>query len=390
MDLTTLLREMIRQEASDLFLTTNAPPSVRIHGQMQPLKKEILLPGVVRQIAWHTMDAEQIHEFEKKPEMNLALSVAGVGRFRINIFRQRNEIAMVIRHIKTEIPAFESLGLPEVLAKLVMQKRGLVLIVGATGSGKSTTLASLIDYRNSHSTGHIITIEDPVEFIHRHKKCIVNQREVGVDTDNYEDALNNTLRQSPDVILIGEIRTREAMEHALSFAETGHLCLATLHATSANQALERILNFFPEERGRQVLLDLSMNLRGIVSQRLIPTLAGKRAAAVEVLLMTPLVTELIKKGDVTQLKEVMARSEHLGMQTFDSALYSLYQMGRISVEEALRNADSRSNLKLRMTLGEGQVQADDETPVRPKVLLELTQQPVEALPDDESIEANGR
>jgi twitching motility protein PilU len=304
----------------------------------------------VQALANAVMDAEQKAEFERRPEMNLAISESGIGRFRVNIFKQRGQVAMVIRTIKTEIPNYQSLGLPEVLPKLVMQKRGLVLFVGGTGSGKSTSLASLIDFRNTNSAGHIITIEDPVEFVHRHKRSIVNQREVGIDTDSYEDALHNTLRQAPDVILIGEIRSRETMEHALAFAETGHLCLSTLHANNANQALDRIINFFPEDRHKQLFLDLSLNLRGIVSQRLIPTVDGKRAAAIEILLGTPRVSDLIKNGKVDELKEVMAKSETQGMRTFDSALYQLYQDGKISLQEALQNADSVNNLRLKIQL----------------------------------------
>jgi twitching motility protein PilU len=286
--------------------------------------------------------------------MNLAISESNIGRFRVNIFRQRNSISMVIRNIKTDIPDWKLLGLPSVLTDVIMEKRGLVLFVGATGSGKSTSLASLIDYRNSNSAGHIITIEDPVEFVHRHKKSIVNQREVGVDTDCYEDALKNTLRQAPDVILIGEIRDRETMEHALAFAETGHLAISTLHANNANQALDRIINFFPEDRRNQLLLDLSLNLRAFVSQRLIKTVDGKRAAAVEILLGTPLVQDMIRRGDVHEIKEVMQKSENLGMQTFDSALYHLVETGKISMDEALKNSDSPNNLRLKFNLNSNQ------------------------------------
>jgi twitching motility protein PilU len=298
------------------------------------------------------MDAEQIAEFEKKPEMNLAISEKGVGRFRVNIFKQRNELSMVVRNIKTDIPDMNALGLPPVLAKVIMAKRGLILFVGGTGSGKSTSLASLIDYRNRNSAGHIITIEDPIEFVHTHRKSIINQREVGVDTDCYEDALKNTLRQAPDVILIGEVRDRETMEHALAFAETGHLAISTLHANNANQALDRIINFFPEDRHNQLLLDLSLNLQAFVSQRLIPTVDGKRAAAIEILLGTPLIRDKIEQHDISGVKEVMEKSENAGMQTFDQAIYKLYQAGRISLEEALRNADSASNLKLMIKLQE--------------------------------------
>jgi len=348
--LQTFLQAIVEQDGSDLYFSTGAPPSMKVQGKLTPITGNPLPPGAVRQLAEGIMDAEQRAEFERRPEMNLALSKPGIGRFRVNIFRQRGEVAMVIRTIKTEIPDYRSLGLPDTLPKLVMQKRGLVLFVGGTGSGKSTSLASLIDFRNTNSAGHIITIEDPVEFVHRHKRSIVNQREVGIDTDSYEDALKNTLRQAPDVILIGEIRSRETMEHALAFAETGHLCLSTLHANNANQALDRIINFFPEDRHKQLFLDLSLNLRGIVSQRLIPTVDGKRAAAIEILLGTPRVCDLIKNGKIDDIKEVMEKSATQGMQTFDSALYQLYRDGRIALQEALQNADSVNNLRLRIQL----------------------------------------
>lgn len=354
LELTDFLRILVERDGSDLYLSTGAPPSIKCQGQLTPIDDKAMPRDRVRQIAYEVMDAEQVIEFERKPEMNLAISEESLGRFRVNIFKQRNEVSMVIRSIKTQIPNFTELGLPAILPQLVMQKNGLVLFVGGTGSGKSTSLASLIDYRNSNSAGHIITIEDPVEFVHRHKKSIVNQREVGVDTDCYEDALKNTLRQAPDVILIGEIRSRETMEHALAFAETGHLCLSTLHANNANQALDRIINFFPEERHNQLFLDLSLNLRGIVSQRLIPTLNGKRTVAVEVLLGTPRVRDLVKKGEVGEIKEVMEKSGEQGMQSFDQALYKLYREGKISMEEALRNADSANNIRLKITLAEKQ------------------------------------
>ena len=346
------LRVLIDRDGSDLYLATGAPPSIKTMGQLVPIAEAPLPKGRVAELAYATMNDEQIKDFERKPEMNLAISEEALGRFRVNIFKQRGEVSMVIRSIKTVIPYYKDLGLPEILPQLVMEKRGLILFVGGTGSGKSTSLASLIDHRNTNSAGHIITIEDPVEFVHRHKKSIVNQREVGMDTDNYEDALENTLRQAPDVILIGEIRSRETMEHAIAFAETGHLCLSTLHANNANQALDRIINFFPEERHNQLFLDLSLNLRGIISQRLIPTVDGKRAAAIEVLTGTPRVKDLIKKGDVDSLKEVMAKSANSGMKTFDQALLELHQQGKISMEEALRNADSANNLRLKITLGE--------------------------------------
>ena len=348
-----LLKMMIEKEGSDLFLTTGAPPSMKAFGRLSPLVDKKLPEGMVKKIAYQIMNAEQIEQFEKSPEMNMAISDPDIGRFRVNIFQQRGEIAIVARNIKTEIPSAASLGLPPVLNDLMMQKNGIVLFVGGTGSGKSTSLAALIDHRNKNSDGHIITIEDPVEFIHPHQKSIVNQREVGVDTNSYEEALQNTLRQAPDVILIGEIRSRETMEHALAFAETGHLCLSTLHANNANQALDRIINFFPEERHKQLFLDLSLNLQGFVSQRLIPTPDGKRAAAFEILLGTPRVCDLIKQGEVMELKEVMEKSEQQGMKTFDSALYDLFKSGKISYEEALKNADSKNNLRLRIQLSEG-------------------------------------
>ncbi|HGX93940.1 MAG TPA: PilT/PilU family type 4a pilus ATPase [Candidatus Tenderia sp.] len=352
MELKDYLKIMIMKDASDLYLTTGAPASAKIQGQLIPLEKVPLPPGRVDEIAFSVMNEEQRQEFKNRPEMNLAISEPGVGRFRVNIFKQRNQAGMVIRSIKMDIPHWEDLGLPSILTKLVMQKRGLILFVGGTGSGKSTSLAALIDYRNANSAGHIITIEDPIEFVHKHKKSIVNQREVGVDTMSFEDALKNTLRQAPDVILIGEIRDQETMEHALAFAETGHLAISTLHANNANQALDRIINFFPEERHNQLLLDLSLNIRGFISQRLIPTVDNKRAAAIEVLLGTPMICDLILKGEISEIKEIMAKSENIGMRTFDGALYHLYKEGRITLDEALRNADSPNNLRLRISLEE--------------------------------------
>jgi twitching motility protein PilU len=352
MEFIDYLRYFSERDGSDLYLTTGAPPSAKFYGKLTPIDTTPMPPGRVKEIAYAIMNEEQRAEFEHKPEMNLAISEPGVGRFRVNIFKQRNQASMVIRAIKTIIPNYKDLGLPEILPKLVMQKRGLVLFVGGTGSGKSTSLAALIDYRNANSAGHIITIEDPVEFVHTHKMSIVNQREVGMDTNCYDDALENTLRQAPDVILIGEIRTQEQMEQAIAFAETGHLCISTLHANNANQALDRIINFFPEERHKQLFLDLSLNIQGIVSQRLIPTLDGKRAAAIEILLGSPRVCDLIKQGKVDEIKEVMLKSEAQGMQTFDTALYKLYKEKQISMDEALRNADSKNNLRLRITLEE--------------------------------------
>ena len=344
------LRILATRDGSDLYLTADAPPAAKFQGSLKPLARERLTPEEVHAMAYELMDVEQRKQFEHKPEMNLAISEEGIGRFRVNIFKQRHKVAMVIRNIKTEIPDANKIGLPDVLKNVIMEKRGLILFVGGTGSGKSTSLAALIDYRNRNSDGHIITIEDPIEYVHPHRKSIISQREVGVDTDSYEDALKNTLRQAPDVILIGEIRTRETMEHALAFAETGHLCLSTLHANSANQALDRIINFFPEERHHQLLQDLSLNLKAFISQRLIPTIEGKRTAAIEILLGTPIVRDLIMKGDVGAIKEIMEKSEQQGMQTFDGHLYRLFREKKISLEEALRNADSASNLKLRINL----------------------------------------
>ena len=356
MDFKDYLKILVMKDGSDLYLTTGAPATAKIDGRMLPIDKESLAPGRVKEIAYSLMDEEKIAQFEKAPEMNLALSEPGIGRFRVNIFQQRNQVGMVIRAIKMDIPDSDSLGLPQVLKKLIMEKRGLILFVGGTGSGKSTSLAALIDYRNIHSAGHIITIEDPIEFVHKHKKSIVNQREVGIDTPSYEAALKNTLRQAPDVILIGEIRDRETMEHAIAFAETGHLAISTLHANNANQAFDRIINFFPEERRNQLLMDLSLNVRAFISQRLIPTLDGKRAAAIEVLINSPRIADLILKGEIHAIKEVMDKSENMGMQTFDGALHKLYRAERISLDEALRNADSQNNLRLKISLEEADIE----------------------------------
>jgi len=346
------LKALSEREGSDLYYSTGAPPSAKIFGKLEPLSDEIMKPGEIDVLAQDVMDDAQKEKFAEVPEMNLAISRSGLGRYRVNIFKQRNQTSMVIRRLGTDLPNYKDLGLPPVLMDLIMQKRGLILFVGGTGSGKSTSLAALIDYRNENSHGHIITIEDPVEFTHRHKGCIVNQREVGTDTLTFDDALANTLRQAPDVILIGEIRHQETMEHALAFAETGHLCLSTLHANNANQAMDRIINFFPEERHNQLLQDLSLNMRAIVSQRLVPTVDGKRAAAIEILVGTPRAADLIAKGAVSELKELMEKSTEQGMQTFDQSLYKLYKEGRISLEEALKNADSKNNLRLRITLDE--------------------------------------
>ncbi len=344
------LTVLAKNEGSDLYLSTGAPPCGKFQGVLKPLTKEPLRPGQIREMAYAIMDSEQIAEFEANLEMNLAISLPGVARFRINIFRQRNEISIVARNIQSEIPKFENLGLPPVLKDVVMSKRGLVLFIGGTGSGKSTSLAALIDHRNSTTGGHIITIEDPIEFVHVHKKSVINQREVGVDTRSYAAALKQTLRQAPDVILIGEIRDTQTMEHALAFAETGHLAISTIHANNSNQAIDRIINFFPEERRPQLLMDLSNNLVGFISQRLVKTVDNKRAAAVEVLLGTATIKDKILKGELNEIKEIMEKSEQLGMQTFDSALFKLYKEGKISLEEAVKNADSANNLRLKIKL----------------------------------------
>lgn len=346
------LKILAEKEGSDVYLSTGARPSAKFNGVLTPLGKDPCPSGYVEKLANELMSEKQREEFTNKPEMNLALSLPNVGRFRVNIFKQRNEVSMVIRNIQTEIPDITKLGLPDVLKEVIMVKRGLILFVGGTGSGKSTSLAALIDHRNTNSKGHIITIEDPIEFMHQHKGCIVNQREVGMDTDCFEDALKNTLRQAPDVILIGEIRDRETMEHALAFAETGHLAISTLHANNANQALDRIINFFPEEKRQSLLSDLSINLQGFVSQRLVRTVDGKRCAAIEILLNSPRIADLIKAGEVMEIKEVMEKSGPMGMQTFDMALYDLYKSGKISLDEALRNADAENNLRLKIELSE--------------------------------------
>lgn len=360
MEFKDYLRILSQNDGSDLYLTVGAPPAAKFQGVLKPLENVKLMPPRLKEIAHSLMNEKQIEEFEHQPELNLAISERGIGRFRVNIFRQRNSYSLVIRNIKLDIPSFDSLGLPPILKKTIMEKRGLILFIGGTGSGKSTSLAALIDYRNSNASGHIITIEDPIEFIHSHKKSLVNQREVGVDTLSYEDALKNTLRQAPDVILIGEIRSRETMEHALAFAETGHLCLSTLHANNSNQALDRIINFFPEERRSQLLMDLSLNLKAFVSQRLVPTVDGKRTAAIEILLNTQYVSDLILKGEVHGIKEAMEKSEGVGMQTFDTHLQRLYEQGKITLEDALANSDSPNNLRLKINLSNHIVGSDFE------------------------------
>ncbi|CUA83058.1 MULTISPECIES: PilT/PilU family type 4a pilus ATPase [Gulbenkiania] len=346
-----LLKHAIAKSASDIFISADFPPAMKIDGKITPVAPQALTSQHTKELVRSVMNDRQTEEFESHNEANFAISPPGIGRFRVSAFMQQGAAGMVLRRINTEIPTIDGLGLPEVLKDIAMIKRGLVIFVGGTGSGKSTSLASLVDWRNSHAQDHIITIEDPIEYVHPHKKCIVTQREVGVDTDDWDVALKNTLRQAPDVILMGEIRDRETMGYALQFAETGHLCLATLHANNANQALDRILNFFPEERHQQVLMDLSLNMRSIISQRLIPRKGERgRVAAVEILLNSPLVADMIFKGEVASLKDVMARSREGGMQTFDQALFDLYENGLISYEDALRNADSVNDLRLKIKL----------------------------------------
>jgi len=355
-----LLRLMVQKNGSDLFITAGAVPSMKVDGTMTPLSNQSLSPQHTQVLVGSIMNDKQRAEFDETQECNFAISLPGVSRFRVNAFTQRGSVGIVLRVIRSEIPRLDDLNLPSVLKDISMTKRGLVIFVGATGSGKSTSLAAMVGYRNENSHGHIITIEDPIEFVHNHKNCIVTQREVGVDTDNYEIALKNTLRQAPDVILIGEIRDRETMDHAIAFAETGHLCLSTLHANSTNQALDRIINFFPEDRRQQLLMDLSLNLKSLISQRLIPTASGDgRIAAIEIMINSPLMSDLIFKGQVHDIKELVAKSNELGMQTFDQALFDLYENGEIKYEDALRNADSVNDLRLRIKL-EGKESKDSD------------------------------
>jgi twitching motility protein PilU len=346
-----LLRLMIARKASDLFITAGFPPAIKVDGKLTPVNNQTLTAQHSAELGRAIMSEKQAAEFEATKECNFAIHPADIGRFRVNAFVQQSRVGLVLRTITTKIPSFEDLGLPEVLRDISMTKRGLVVFVGGTGSGKSSSLAAMVGHRNENSYGHIITIEDPVEYVHEHRNCIVNQREVGVDTDSWFAALKNTLRQAPDVILIGEIRDRETMEYAIAFAETGHLCMSTLHANSANQALDRIVNFFPEERKQQLLMDLSLNLKAFISQRLVPRKGGKgRSAAIEVMINSPYISDLIFKGDVQEIKSVMARSRELGMQTFDQALFDLFEGGLISYEDALRNADSINDLRLKIKL----------------------------------------
>ncbi|MGF1525285.1 MAG: PilT/PilU family type 4a pilus ATPase [Candidatus Competibacterales bacterium] len=355
MDIAPYLRLMVDKEASDLFLYVGAPVSIKIGGVVRPVGTKVLEAGQVRQIAYSIMKDDQIKEFEHELELNFAIPLKGVGRFRANVFKQRGEVAMVVRYIKGQIPQIEELNLPLVLKNLSMEKRGLILFVGATGCGKSTSLAAMIDHRNQNSSGHILTVEDPIEYTHPHKKSVVGQREIGLDTHSYENALRSALREAPDVILVGEVRSREVMKYALQFAETGHLCLSTLHASNANGALERIVNFFPEGARDQLLMDLALNLRAIISQRLIRSLGGGRVPAVEVLLNSPYVQDLIMKGKIDTVKDAMEQANEGGMKTFDQALFDLYKEGKISREEAIKNADSRNNVSLQIRLHEADV-----------------------------------
>lgn len=352
MEFTSLLNMLAKKKASDLFITAGREPSIKVDGKIHPVNKTKITPSQSRELALSIMSDAQQKEFEATKECNFAISAEGIGRFRVSAFIQRDAVGMVLRRIETRIPSMEQLQLPSSLQELAMGKRGIVLFVGATGTGKSTSLAAMIGFRNARSSGHIISIEDPIEFIHDHQGCIITQREVGLDTESYEVALKNTLRQAPDVILIGEIRTRETMRHAIAFAETGHLCFSTLHANNANQALDRIIHFFPEDERSQIFMDLSLNLKAIIAQQLIPKADGVgRRAAVEIMLNTPLTSELIRKGDIPKIKELMKRSNELGMITFDQHLYRLYEQGEISYEDALAHADSTNDVRLMIKLG---------------------------------------
>ena len=373
--MTKLLTAMTKAGGSDLFISKDFPPSMKLQGTMRPMTKQKLSSGVTRRLAQSLMNERQRAEFAKDLECNFAISLPGVARFRVNVFMQQQKVGMVIRTIANEIPDFATLGLPESLKDIVMTKRGLVLVVGATGSGKSTTLAAMINYRNRCSAGHIVTVEDPVEFVHQSHKSLITHREVGIDTHSWHNALKNTLRQAPDVILIGEIRDTETMEHAIAFAETGHLCLGTLHSNSANQTIDRIINFFPEERRKQLLTDLSSNLRAIISQRLVRTADGKgRKAAIEILINTPIVADKLLKGEFHELKAIMGKSRELGMKTFDWSLFELYNDGSISYEEAIRNADSANELRLNIKLN------GTRQPAGPEPVMSATSELVAAVP----------
>ncbi len=353
MNLQPYLKLMSEQQASDMYFTTGAPVSVRIEGKMRPVGNSMLTPGMTKKLAYDLLTPAQIQEFEKNLELNMGMSYSELGRFRVNIYMQRGEVSMVIRYIKADIPSMDSLGLPDVYKKMIMRKKGLILVVGSTGTGKSTSLASMIDYRNQQETGHILTIEDPIEYMFRHKKSIIGQREVGLDTLSFDNALREAMREAPDVIMLGEARDRESIEAALRYADTGHLCLTTLHATNANQTLDRILNFFPNDAHNQIRMDLSLNLNAILAQRLVPSVDGGRAIAVEVMVNTPYIAQLIREGKVNEIKEIMEKGSEAGMQTFDQALYDLFKRGKIDLKTALANADSSSDLEWKINFGGG-------------------------------------
>ncbi len=364
MDIVTILKAAVKHDASDIFITAGRPASLKVNGRLATLTQDILTDDEASELVLNTMSDEQKRVFERDKECNYSISTAGAGRFRASALYQRNKIAMVLRRIKDEIPTIDQLNVPDIIKELAMTQRGLIIFVGGTGCGKSTTLAAMIGYRNQNSTGHILTIEDPIEFDHKHAGCVITQREVGIDTESYEIGLKNSLRQAPDVIMIGEIRSQDTMEYGITFSETGHLCLSTLHANNANQAMDRIINFFPEDRHKQLLLDLSLNLKAVVAQRLIPKKDGTgRCVAVEILINTPLVADLIEKGKVTAIKELMKRSGDLGMQTFDQSIYKLYLEDQITYEEAVKNADSQNEVRLMIKLGgdAGGIQDDSMT-----------------------------
>lgn len=365
MDITPFFKLMVEKGASDLFFSVGAPPNIKIEGITSPIGESVVKSQQMAEIIFSIMSDAQQKEFEQNMELNMAFSVVGVGRFRINLFRQRGEVAMVIRYIKGTIPSISDLKLPVILQSIILELRGLVLVVGSTGSGKSTTLASMVDYRNQHHRGHILTIEDPIEYLHKHKKSIVNQREIGIDTANYDNALLNAMREAPDLILIGEIRERSSMKHAIAYSETGHLCISTLHANNANQAIERVINFFPDDAKRQLLSDLALNLRAIISLRLIPGINNTRVAAVEVLVNTPYISDLIEKGKIEEIKEAMGRGAEQGMQTFDQALLRLYYEGAITKENAIRYADSKNNVSLEIRLKEETNLDTDSLTIKP-------------------------
>jgi twitching motility protein PilU len=364
MDLTHFLKIMKEKNGSDMFLSTGAPINIKVEGELQPLGSTALPNGLVKKIAYSIMSEGQVPEFERENEMNLAISLPGVGRFRVNVFKQRNEVGMVIRTIETEIPSAKELKIPELVNDLILDKRGLILVAGGTGSGKSTTMASMINHRNEKMTGHILTVEDPIEFMHRHKKSIVNQREIGSDTHSYHKALKSALREAPDVILIGEIRDRDTMEAAISFAETGHLCLATIHSNNSDQAIERVLNFFPSDSHKNVLLNLALNVKAIIAQRLVKDKQGRRLPAIEILINTPMIREMIRRGEVNKLKEAMETSLDDGMQTFDRALYDLYKQEIITLDEAIQNADSPQGLKVKISLSQGSDEDDEMSEIQ--------------------------